>query len=34
MIFGFVGINVRRLPEEEQPALESLPQAPLVDMGK
>ena len=34
MIYGFVGINVMRLEPEEQPALETLAQAPLVDMSK
>jgi Na+:H+ antiporter, NhaC family len=34
MLFGFIGVNIRRLPTDEQPTLESLPQAPLVDMSK
>jgi NhaC family Na+:H+ antiporter len=34
MIFGFVGINVQRLQPEVQPALETLKQAPLVDLSK
>lgn len=34
MIYGFAGINVQRLPAEEQPAIETLPQAPLVDQMK
>jgi NhaC family Na+:H+ antiporter len=34
LIFGFAGINVQRLTPDEQPALESLAQAPMVDMSK
>ncbi len=34
MIFGFAGINVQRLTPENQPALETLAQAPLVDLSK
>lgn len=34
MIYGFVGINVLRLEPEAQPALEGLPQAPLVALNK
>lgn len=34
MAFGFLGINIMRLKPEQQPALESLPQAPLVDLNK
>jgi NhaC family Na+:H+ antiporter len=34
IIFGFAGINVLRLNEEDQPALEALPAAPLVDLSK
>jgi Na+:H+ antiporter, NhaC family len=34
MIFGFAGINVMRLNEDQQPPLESLTQPPLVDLGK
>jgi NhaC family Na+:H+ antiporter len=34
MIYGFAGINIMRLKPEEQPALETLAQAPLVDMSK
>jgi Na+:H+ antiporter, NhaC family len=34
MIFGFAGINVMRLDEDQQPPLESLRQAPLVDQSK
>ncbi len=34
LIYGFVGINVQRLAPEEQPPLEALPQAPLVDQMK
>ena len=33
MIFGFTGINVQKLAPEDQPALESLVQAPLVDLN-
>jgi NhaC family Na+:H+ antiporter len=33
MIFGFAGINVQRLKPEEQPALETLAEAPLVDLA-
>jgi len=34
MIYGFVGINVMRLDPEQQPPLEDLRQAPLVDLSK
>ena len=34
MIFGFMGINIMRLDPENQPPLESLKQAPLVDLSK
>ena len=34
LIYGFMGINVQRVSTEDQPPLESLPQAPLVDQGK
>jgi NhaC family Na+:H+ antiporter len=34
MIFGFTGVNVQRLKPEDQPGLENLRQAPLVDLGK
>jgi len=34
LIFGFAGINVQRLTPDEQPALESLAPAPLVDLSK
>jgi len=34
MVFGFAAINVQQLNPEDQPALESLAQAPLVDMSK
>ncbi len=34
MIFGFAGINVMRLDEDQQPPIESLPQPPLVDLSK
>ncbi len=34
LIYGFVGINVQHLAIEEQPELEELPQAPLVDQWK
>jgi NhaC family Na+:H+ antiporter len=34
LIYGFVGINVQRLEPEEQPPLEQLRQAPLVDLSK
>jgi NhaC family Na+:H+ antiporter len=34
LIFGFAGVNVMRLEEEQQPPLESLKQAPLVDLSK
>ncbi len=34
MIYGFVGINVQRLAPEEQPALETLVQAPSMDLSK
>jgi NhaC family Na+:H+ antiporter len=34
LVFGFVGINVQRLEPEQQPAIELLPQAPLVDLNK
>jgi hypothetical protein len=33
-VYGFVGINVQHLPEAEQPELEQLPRAPLVDQQK
>jgi len=34
LVYGFVGINVQHLPATEQPELEQLPQAPLVDQQK
>jgi len=34
MIYGFVGINIMRLDPEQQPPLEDLRQAPLVDLSK
>jgi NhaC family Na+:H+ antiporter len=34
MIYGFAGINIMRLDPDQQPPLESLRQAPLVDLGK
>ena len=34
MIYGFLGINVMRLDPDKQPPLESLKQAPLVDLSK
>ena len=34
LIYGFVGINVQRLAPEDQPAIEALRQAPLVDQMK
>jgi NhaC family Na+:H+ antiporter len=34
MAYGFLGINVMRLEPEEQPPLEDLRQAPLVDLSK
>jgi NhaC family Na+:H+ antiporter len=34
LIYGFAGINVQRLAPESQPAIETLPQAPLVDQQK
>jgi NhaC family Na+:H+ antiporter len=34
LIYGFVGINVQRLAPEDQPAVEALPEAPLVDQLK
>ena len=34
LIYGFAGINIQRIPPENQPAIESLPQAPLVDQMK
>jgi Na+:H+ antiporter, NhaC family len=34
MIYGFAGINVMRLDADQQPPLESLPQAPLIDQSK
>jgi len=34
MIYGFVGINIMRLDPEQQPPLEGLRQAPLVDLSK
>jgi NhaC family Na+:H+ antiporter len=34
MIFGFAGINIMRLDPDQQPPLEGLRQAPLVDLGK
>jgi NhaC family Na+:H+ antiporter len=33
-IYGFAGINIQRLAPEEQPPLEGLRQAPLVDLAK
>jgi NhaC family Na+:H+ antiporter len=32
--YGFAGVNVQRLPPADQPALEELPAAPLVDLQK
>jgi NhaC family Na+:H+ antiporter len=34
LIYGFAGINIQRLPPENQPAIEALPQAPLMDQMK
>ena len=34
LVYGFAGINVQRLAPEDQPELEQLPQAPLVDQMK
>jgi len=34
LIYGFAGINVMRLEPDKQPPLESLRQAPSVDLGK
>jgi Na+:H+ antiporter, NhaC family len=34
LIYGFVGINVLRLPSQEQPPLDELRQAPLLDLSK
>lgn len=34
LVYGFVGINVQRLDSAEQPPVETLPQAPLVDVSK
>ena len=34
LIYGFAGINILRLPTEEQPAIEALSQAPLLDQMK
>jgi NhaC family Na+:H+ antiporter len=34
MIFGFAGINVMRLDPDQQPPMENLGQAPLVDLNK
>jgi NhaC family Na+:H+ antiporter len=34
MVFGFAGINIMRLAEDDQPSLESLRTAPLVDQSK
>jgi hypothetical protein len=34
LIYGFAGINVQRLTPENQPAVEALPQVPLVDQLK
>jgi NhaC family Na+:H+ antiporter len=34
MIYGFLGINIMRLEPEQQPPLEGLRQAPLVDLSK
>lgn len=34
LIYGFTGINVQRLEPEKQPAVETLPQPPLVDLSK
>lgn len=34
LIYGFAGINILRLPTEEQPAIEALPRAPLLDQMK
>jgi len=34
MVFGFAGINIMRLAPDDQPPLEGLRQAPLVDLSK
>jgi NhaC family Na+:H+ antiporter len=34
LIYGFMGINVQRLAPEDQPPVESLREAPPVDLGK
>jgi NhaC family Na+:H+ antiporter len=34
MIFGFAGINIMRLDPDQQPPMENLGQAPLVDLNK
>ncbi len=34
MVYGFLGINIMRLDPDQQPPLETLPQAPLVDLSK
>lgn len=34
LIYGFAGINIIRLEPDQQPAIENLPQAPLVDLQK
>jgi NhaC family Na+:H+ antiporter len=34
LIYGFLGINIMRLEPEQQPPLEGLRQAPLVDLSK
>jgi NhaC family Na+:H+ antiporter len=34
MIFGFAGINIMRLDPDQQPPIESLREAPLVDLSK
>ena len=34
MVYGFAGINIMRLEPENQPPLEGLRQAPLVDLSK
>jgi NhaC family Na+:H+ antiporter len=34
MVFGFAGVNVMRLDPDQQPPLEGLKPAPLVDLSK
>jgi NhaC family Na+:H+ antiporter len=34
LIYGFVGINIQRLPPEDQPSGEILPPAPIAAMQK